>query len=257
MSVTVLVLLSQISAGAIVARVKESEAKIRDLTAVARLETVSAGETRKRVFDFSLLRPGKTDKTDTTDKTVSYRARVRLLEPAEMEGTEFLIHAERGKRNQQWAYFPDLDLVRDIPGKSEDDPFLGSDITYADLAGGAHLDDLHHRLLGEETVESEPCYVMEGVPKHRVAYGKLRGFIRKKDFVVVKAEFYSHDGELLKEALLSDVRDLGGVPLAHRIEVKSPAEDRRTVLTFEEVRVNQGLAPGAFTPEALGSDEPR
>jgi outer membrane lipoprotein-sorting protein len=250
-SVTALLLLSQISAGAIVARVKESEAKIRDLKALARLETVSAGETRNRVFDFSLLRP------DTTDKTVSYRARVRLLEPAEMEGTEFLIHAERGKRNQQWAYFPDLDLVREIPGKSEDDPFLGSDITYADLAGGAHLDDLHHRLLGEETVESEPCYVMEGVPKHRVAYGKLRGFIRKKDFVVVKAEFYSQNGELLKEALLSDVRDLGGVPLAHRIEVRSPAEDRRTILTFQEVRINQGLAPGAFTPEALGSDEPR
>ena len=169
-----------------------------------------------------------------------------------MEGTEFLIHAERGKRNQRWAYFPDLDLVRELPGKSEDDPFLGSDITYADLAGGAHLDDLNHRLLGEETVASESCYVMEGVPKHRVAYGKLRGFIRKKDFVVVKADFFGQSGELLKEALLSDVLDLGGVLLAHRIEVKRPAEDRRTVLTFEDVRLNQGLAPGAFTREALG-----
>jgi len=238
----VVFLLFQISAGAIVARVKENEGKIRDLQAVARLEIAAAGETKTRVFDFSLLRE---------EKTVSYRARIRLREPAEMEGTEFLIHAERGKRNREWAYFPDLDLVREIAAKSEDDPFLGSDITYADLAGGAHLDDLNHRLLGEETVASEPCYVMEGVPKHRVAYGKLRGFIRKKDFVVVRADFFGQGGELLKEALLSDVRDLGGVLLAHRIEVGRPAEERRTVLTFEEVRVNRGLAPEAFTREAL------
>ena len=238
----VVFLLSQISAGAIVARVKENEGKIRDLQAVARLEIAAAGETKTRVFDFSLLRE---------EKTVSYRARIRLREPAEMEGTEFLIHAERGKRNREWAYFPDLDLVREIAAKSEDDPFLGSDITYADLAGGAHLDDLNHRLLGEETVASEPCYVMEGVPKHRVAYGKLRGFIRKKDFVVVRADFFGQGGELLKEALLSDVRDLGGVLLAHRIEVGRPAEERRTVLTFENVRVNRGLASDAFTREAL------
>ena len=92
---------------------------------------------------------------------------------------------------------------------------------------------------------------MEGVPKHRVAYGKLRGFIRKKDFVVVKADFFDQSGKLLKQALLSDVRDLGGVLLAHRIEIKRPAEDRSTVLTFEDVRVNRGLAPDAFTREAL------
>lgn len=245
MTALALVLLSQISGGAIVARVKENEAKIKDLQALVRIEIAAAGEIRTRVFRFSLLR----DK-----EGVGYRARVRLLEPPEMEGTEFLIHAERGKRNRQWAYFPDLDLTREIEGKNEDDPFLGSDITYADLGGGAHLDDLHHRLLGEETVQGEPCYVMEGTPKHRMAYGKLRGFIRKKDFVAAKADFFDQEGGLLKEALLSDVRDLGGVLFAHRIAVERPSEDRRTVLTFEEVKVNQVLAPEAFTREALGKD---
>lgn len=242
MSGLAVLLVAQISAGAIVARVKENEAKARDLQAVARLEIVSPGETRTRVFDFSLLR---------AEDAVSYRARVLLREPAEMKGTEFLIHAERGARNRQWAYFPDLDLVREIAGRNEDDPFLGSDITYADLAGGAHLDDLHHRLLGEETVEGEPCFVMEGVPRHRVAYGKLRGYVRKKDFVVIEAHFFDQGGELLKEARLEDVRDLGGALLAHRIEVRTPSENRRTVLTFSEVRVNQGLAPDDFTRDAL------
>lgn len=245
MTALALILFSQISAGAIVAHVKENEGKVRDLQAVVRIDIAAGGETKRRVFDFSLLRERE---------GVGYRARVRMREPPEMEGTEFLIHAERGKRNRQWAYFPDLDLVREIEGRSEDDPFLGSDITYADLGGGAHLDDLHHRLVGEDLVSSEPCYVMEGVPKHRVAYGKLRGFIRKRDFVVAKADFFGQEGELLKEALLSDVRELGGALLAHRIEVVRASEDRRTVLTFDDVRVNLGLDPASFAREALGKD---
>ena len=242
MTALAILLLSQISAGAIVARVKENEAKIRDLQAVARLEVRAAGGMKIRVFDFLLRRE---------EKTVGYRARIRLKEPEEMSGTEFLIQAERGKRNRQWAYFPDLALVREIAGKAEDDPFLGSDITYADLAGGAHLDDLEHRLLGEEAVDGEPCFLLEGIPRHRVAYGKLRGYVRKKDFVVIKAEFYDHEGARMKEAFLSEVRDLGGSLVAHRIEVRKGEGEGSTVLALEGVKVNQGLAPDEFTREAL------
>jgi hypothetical protein len=169
--VTILSILiaSQISVGAIVARVKENEAKIHDLQATTRLTIAVEGETRHRVFEFSFLRQ---------EETFGYRARIELLEPPEMEGTEFLIHAERGKRNREWAYFPDLGLVREIAGKGEDDPFLGSDITYADLAGGAHLDDLTHRLLREEAVNGEPCYVLEGTGERSIPFrraGRRRG----------------------------------------------------------------------------------
>jgi outer membrane lipoprotein-sorting protein len=239
----VLLALTQISAGAIVARVKENDARIRDLKSMASLEITSSRETRTRRFEFSLRREESTD----------YRARVRIVEPESMAGTEILVQAERGKRNRQWAYFPDLDLVREIAGKSQDDPFLGSDLTYADLAGAAHLDDLQHRLLGEEMVGSDSCYVMEGIPKHRVAYGKLVGFIRKADFVVLKALFYDREGRPLKEAILSDVLVLGdGIRLAHRIEIQSSVEDRKTVLTFSQVVVNAGVPAESFTERALG-----
>jgi outer membrane lipoprotein-sorting protein len=245
--VTILFVLiaSQISVGAIVARVKENDARIHDLHATTRLTIAVEGETRHRVFELSFLR---------REESFGYRARIELLEPPEMEGTEFLIHAERGKRNREWAYFPDLGLVREIAGKGEDDPFLASDITYADLAGGAHLDDLTHRLLREEAVNGEPCYVLEGTPKHRAAYGKLIGFIRKKDYVAVKAQFFEEGGALAKEAFLSDVRDVaGGALLAHRIEVRRPSQDRQTVLTLENVKVNQGLAASLFERESLGT----
>jgi outer membrane lipoprotein-sorting protein len=237
-----LLLLSQLSVGAIVARVKENDAKIQDLESVVHMDIVSGNKTTARVFDIRLKREG-----------VGYRARIVLREPESMAGTEFLVVAERGKRNRQWAYFPDLGLAREIAGKSQDDAFLASDVTYADLAGGAHLDDLQHRLVGEETIDGEPCYVLEGIPKHTIQYGKLRGWIRKKDFVNVKAVFYDADGRPIKEARLTEVTDVGGgVLLARRIEVRSTVDDRVTVLSLGAVRVNQGLSDEGFTEQALG-----
>lgn len=239
--VLVIVHVAQLSAGAIVARVKQQELRIEDLQANAVLEITAEGETKTRSFHLSMKR-----------ESVNYRAVIALVEPRAMAGTKFLIHAERGKRNREWAYFPDLDLVRPIPGKSQDDPFLGSDITYADLAGGAHLDDLLHELVGEEVVDGEPCYVMEGTPRHGIVYGKLRGYVRKKDFINVKAEFFDREDELMKRATMSDIRDLGdGILLAHRIEVASASTDSVTVLTLSDARINQNLPEENFTEDAL------
>jgi outer membrane lipoprotein-sorting protein len=235
------VLTTQISAGAIVARVKEGELAIKDLTATVHMQIVKGTETKSRRFRLRFLREG-----------VDYRILIRLQEPKTMAGTAFLVDAERGKRNQQWAYFPDLDLVRSIPGKSQDDPFLGSDITYADLAGGAHLDDMLHTLEGEETIGGDLCYVMEGIPRHDVVYGKLRGWVRESDFVTVKAQFFDREGNLMKEAILSDIRELGeGLRFAHRIEMTRASGESKTVMTFEDVEVNRGLSPDDFTEAAL------
>jgi len=235
------VLVAQISAGAIVARVKLQELRIEDLQASALLEITTGDGVKTRRFALSMKREG-----------VDYRAVIALEEPRAMAGTKFLIQAERGKRNREWAYFPDLDLVRSIPGKSQDDPFLGSDITYADLAGGAHLDDLLHELIGEEVIDGEPCYIMEGTPRRKIVYGKFRGFIRKKDFVNVRALFFDRDGGLMKEATMSDIRDLGdGTLLAHRIEIKNATTDSTTVLTLSDARVNESLSPEMFTEDAL------
>jgi hypothetical protein len=182
---------------------------------------------------------------------VNYRALITLVEPPATAGTRFLIVAERGKRNRQWAYFPDLELVRSIKGRDQDDAFLGSDITYADLAGGAHIDDLVHRLLKEEDVDGAPCYVMEGVPRHKTSYGKLQGWVRQDNYVTIRARFFDREMNPIKEAYLGDVREVEGIPLAHRIEVRNLIGESQTVLTLSEVRVNQGLAAELFAESAL------
>lgn len=238
---TTMLLASQLSAGAIVAHAKQVDLAIKDLSAKVDMTIAREGEPEKRrVFRLLMRREG-----------VNYRARITLLEPPEMKDTRFLVVASRGQRNQQWAYFPDLELVRQIASRDQDAPFLGSDITYADLAGGAHLDDLVHSLIGEEEIGGVPCYVLEGVPRHEIVYGKLRGWVRKDNFVTVRAVFFDREGARMKEARMTDVQTVDGVPFAHRIEMQSFVAKSRTVLTITETRVNLGLSPDLFNKESL------
>ena len=234
-------LTSQLSAGAIVAHAKQVDLAIEDLSANVNM-TITSPDGQEKQRDFRLL---------MRRESVNYRALITLLAPPEMEGTRFLVVASRGERNQQWAYFPDLDLVRPIASREQDAPFLGSDITYADLAGGAHLDDLIHRLVGEEVMDGVPCYVLEGVPRHEIVYGKLRGWVRKDNFVTIRAVFFGHEGERMKEAHLTDVRTVDEVPFAHRIEMLNLVSGSRTVLTITEPILNQGLPPELFTEDSL------
>lgn len=240
--ITTVLVLAQLSAGAIVAHAKKVDLAIGDLSANVHMTiTTREGEPKERVFRLQMRREG-----------VDYRALITLLEPPGMDGTQFLVEAARGERNRQWAYFPDLDLVREIAGRDQDSPFLGSDITYSDLAGGAHLDDLVHRLIGEEVIDGVPCYVMEGVPRHEIAYGKLRGWVRQDNFVTIRAVFYDPSGTVIKEANLSDLQEIEGVPFAHRIEVESFDPGSRTVLVFDSPRINTGLSPELLSEESLG-----
>jgi len=230
----------QLSAPAIVARVREVDLRVRDLQAEVSMTIERGSETRRRRFRMIVQRDGP-----------RYRSRIEVLEPAPMRGVRFLIHAERGKRNQQWSHFPDLALTRKIPGSRQDDPFLGSDVTYADLAGAAHLDDLKHSLLGEETVAGEPCWHLRGVPRRKIVYGALEGWVSQSRFTTVMAKFFDQDDGLIKTAKLEDLRMLDdSVWFAHRIVVES--HDSRTVLDFDAVRVNEGVDPSLLVAELLG-----
>ncbi len=73
--------------------------------------------------------------------------------------------------------------------------------------------------------------------------------------MTVQAVFFDEDLDPLKEARLTDIREVGAVPMAHRIEMKSLIGESKTVLSLNELRINQNLPPELFTETALGPSE--
>jgi hypothetical protein len=101
-----------------------------------------------------------------------------------------------------------------------------------------------------------------------VAYGRIRVWLGQADLVARQVEFYEKPPQrgffarLFGRASASgdqpvrrfrqqDMRYVGPIPVAHRIEVESPAERSRTLIDVVDVSFNKGLTDAFFGPASL------
>ena len=86
--------------------------------------------------------------------------------PADVKGTGLLTFAydDSEENDDQWLYIPELRKIKRISSKNKKGYFMGTDFTYADM-GARDFDDYNYKLVGEETIEGQACYVVESLPK--------------------------------------------------------------------------------------------
>jgi hypothetical protein len=84
-----------------------------------------------------------------------------FVKPADVKNTSFMnwSYDKEGKDDDQWIYLPALKKVKRISSDSKSDYFMGSDFTYDDL-GDRHPTDDNHKILKEEKLNDEDCYVL-------------------------------------------------------------------------------------------------
>ena len=123
---------------------------------------------------------------------------------------------------------------------------MGSDFTFEDM-GDRKLRDYDYRLLDEEEIEGQSCWVIESTPLEGVAtdYSKIVSWIWKDDYFPIKEEFYDTKGELkkVKKAELTKVEKYWVPKLMVMQNLKS---NHKTELIFEEIDVDTGLDENVF-----------
>ncbi|HMA75801.1 MAG TPA: outer membrane lipoprotein-sorting protein, partial [Candidatus Krumholzibacteriaceae bacterium] len=123
-----------------------------------------------------------------------------FISPADVRDTSFMnwSYDEKGRDDDQWIYLPALKRVKRISSDSKSDYFMGSDFTYDDL-GDRHPYEDKHKLLREEEMGGEDCYVVESIPREEeYIYSRTVTWIIKNKWIGLKKEFYDEDGEHLK-----------------------------------------------------------
>ena len=85
-------------------------------------------------------------------------------------------------------------------------------------------------------------------------YARRVSWISKSSFVSVKGRYYDTNGELLKETTSSDVRQVDASanrwqPM--KMEADNLQTGHKTVITFENYKVNQGVSADVFTTRSL------
>jgi len=182
--------------------------------------------------------------------------------PAEVKGTALLAFTHKGRQGEQWLYLPALARVRVISGSARREKFVGTDLTYHDLDLIQEMtswteEDAQSKLLGDGELGGIAVHNIELAPRREdIGYRKIVLALGRDDLVPRLIEFYEDGDAPLKRITQSEVRNVGPIPVAHRIEVQTPAAKSSTTIDVSEVKFDQDLKDDLFTQRTLERGPP-
>ena len=183
---------------------------------------------------------------------------IRFIEPADVKGTGLLTLDYRNKEDDLWVYVPTLRKVRRIVSSEKSKSFFGSEFTYADMSPPSPA-DFDFKLLGEEKVKDVLCYKVEWKPKNddvaeENGFSRRITFSGKDDFVVRKSVYYDLDGELYKELVVHEIKELDTKNHKYRFmnsEAINKQNGRRSTFVNEKIEFNPDVDDNYFTTQYL------
>ena len=161
-----------------------------------------------------------------------------VQEPARSKGTK-LLQVERN----MWLTRPGLSKPIPISPRQR----MSGQASNGDIAATNYSGDYEAQMNNTETVDGEPCYVLDLAAKHkRTTYDKIRYWVSVKRVVALKAEFYSLSSKLLKTARFEyeNAIEYEGkrIPFVSKMTIRDALIDAETTMQFGAVKVNKVAA---------------
>jgi outer membrane lipoprotein-sorting protein len=180
--------------------------------------------------------------------------------PANVKGTGFLTfdYHDPQADDDQWLYLPALHKVRRVSSSDRGGYFLGTDFTYEDMKNGTKVGiaDYHWETVGLEDVHGHPCYAVRGTPVSRevakeLGYGRLMVYVDAGIWIPRKLETWDVKDNPLKVVESTEIREVGGIWTAHRVEATNHKTGHRSVFTVSEVDYATNLEDAMFSESRL------
>lgn len=190
------------------------------------------------------------------DKSLMY-----FLSPPGDKGTSFLTWEHKEADDDQWLYLPVLKRVKRISAADKHKSFMGTDFSYNDFSP-PHPNKFQHTLLREETIDGQECYVVESIhksytddpafhKKRKYQYTKQHSWIRKDNYLMVKALMFGKKGKPLKMFSALDIRQVENIWTAMAMIMKNLKTEHQTLFSLESIDYNIGLSDAFFTTREL------
>jgi outer membrane lipoprotein-sorting protein len=186
-----------------------------------------------------------------------------FIEPSEVKGTAFLQWAHKNAPDEQWLYLPDLRRTRRITSDLSSESFMGTDFSYQDLgilseAPSWTEDEAPSTLVGEETVDERPCYVIALRPKQDdIAYARIQVWLDKETLIPRRMDFFDKDDVAIKSLRFEGIENIGAFPTAHVLEMRQLKTGSKTRIESSDVKYDTGLSDDLFTQRYLERGAPQ
>ncbi|MDX2007006.1 MAG: outer membrane lipoprotein-sorting protein [Meiothermus sp.] len=173
------------------------------------------------------------------------RALSRVKAPAREAGQAFLRDGEN-----ILIYNPALKRVLRLPPSGRSDSFLGSDLSYSDLAGR----DLEHDYTPKVASEDAETLTLELTPRPDAPtpYGKVTLKARLKGFVPLEVTYFDQRNQAVRRISFSQFAEAGGRTFPVQMAIEDLLRPgNRTTLVYSGYQFGVSLPQGCFTQRAL------
>lgn len=183
-----------------------------------------------------------------------------FIHPADVKDTGFLTYDYDApdKDDDQWLYLPALRKTKRIATSDKSGSFMGSDLNYSDMTSRV-LEDYDFFLKKEMKVNGHDTWLIEAIPRSRevideTGYEKSWVFVRKDNYVVVRAVNWEDSGGYIKFVDVKELKKISGIWVAtetHVTRKQGKETVHGTILKHYNVKFSQNLDPEMFTIRRL------
>jgi hypothetical protein len=194
------------------------------------------------------------DEQNQPVKGVLSKTIVRYTHPFDLRFSGYLVINNAERSDDQFVYLNSRRRVRRVNLRGE--PVMGSDFSFEDVVP-RELEDARYERLPDEIHDGRACHVVEVLPKPESdsEYSKLKSWVDRERFVVLRTQYWDTDGLLVKELLApaSEVREFEGVWTPMQSEMKNLVTENWSRFTVENLEPNPPVPDGEFDPRRLES----
>lgn len=189
-----------------------------------------------------------------------YNTIIRFHAPSDVKNTAVLILERKDEDDDQWLFLPALKKSRRISANNRKDRFMGTEITYEDIANelSEKLEEYQYNYIKTEEKNGRSCYFLEALPisdeeKKLSAYSKRRLWIDVENHIVMYSEFYDKKGKLLKYIQRSEVSKIENTNhyRAHMTYIENVQTGNKTEIISKNFKIDKGLEDAIFTKRSL------
>ena len=182
----------------------------------------------------------------------------RLVEPDYLRGMTILTIEAKDRSHDAFLYLPSLDRVRRVSTSQRGDAFFGTDVTYEDLER-QRAEDFKLESLRTTTFAGEGAYVVEGRPRRRHNYARVRFVIARSDLAILAVEYFKRNADdayrVITAPRAAMVKEDGHV-VPTRLSVSNRSRGTTTEVVLSHLRINPEIDDHAFSLYALHSHRP-
>ena len=172
-----------------------------------------------------------------------------FIEPADDKGVAYLKIEHSNKNDEMRLWLPAFKRTRRISSKKKSESFMGSDMSYEDMAS-RKIDDYVYELIDEEKVDSVDCYILQSIPLKTSEYSKHITWISKKNLLPIKEKSYDNNNIHLKNKSMT-YTEIDNYFIATKLYVKNIQKNHETTLLITNITVDSNIRDDVFQEKNL------